>query len=429
MLIRKPYKKFVVGLDIGTTKICVTSGDITKDGISIKSLNTTQSLGLKKGVVINVDSTINSIRKAINDTERITGRIIDEVIVGISGSHIKCFISSGSTVVSGEEVTIEDVEKAISASADIVLPLDREIIQMVPTDFILDGQGGIKDPIGLSGLRLDVNTLIITGDSKAIQNLIKCCEGAGLEINDIILQSLASAEASLLTQEKEAGIALIDIGGGTTDIAIYKDNWLRHVSVLGIGGNHFTNDLSIGLGLTFQEAERLKIHMGNILPSNQEMNEEIDILEIDGQKRRIPQKYVSEILLPRAEELLELIKKELINVNKQGISICGAVLTGGASLLHAFDRLADVILSMPVRIGYPEVAAKKINPLYGYSGVLKSLQPEFNNPIYSTAIGLIIYGTESFSPLKDENINEDLPLGIKNKMANWFKNTFSKIGG
>ncbi len=429
MLIKKPSKRFIVGLDIGTTKICVTTGEIGKDGISIISVNTTPSFGLKKGIVVNIDSTINSIRKVINDAEKLTGRMISEVIVGISGGHIKSYTASGSTIIRGKEVTNEDVEKAIIAAASINLPLDREIIQIIPTDFILDGQSRIKDPVGLSGRRLDVNAFIITGDSNSIQNLIKCCKGAGLEISDIVLQSLASAEASISPEEREAGIALIDIGGGTTDIAIYKDNWLKHAVVLGVGGNHFTNDLSFGLRVTFQEAERLKILNGDILPSAQTMNKEIEIIEIDGQNRKIPQKYISEILLPRSEELLELIKNELITANKQGVSICGAVLTGGASLLFAFDRIAQAILSMPVRVGYPEATLKKSKFINGYSGILNGLQPEFNNPMYSTGIGLIIYGTEVFLPVKEDDIIEDLSFNIADKMTAWFKNTFRRIGG
>lgn len=433
MLIRKIKSpgKFIAGLDIGTTKICVTIGEVAKDGINITSVNTTSSTGLKKGVVVDIDATVNSIKKAISDAERCSGRIINEVFVGIAGSHIKSFVSSGSSIIKGKEVTGEDVIRAIESASAVDVPLDREIIQIIPTDFILDGQSGIKDPVGMAGLRLTVNCFIITGAVTSIQNLVKCCERAGLEVKDIVLQSLASAEASLLPQEKKSGIALIDIGGGTTDIAIYRDNWLRHTVVFGIGGNHFTNDLSVGLGISFEEAERLKISSGYILPEFSHRNNEIEIMTINGLSRKIPQKYISEILLPRSEELLELIQKEIQAVNREGISICGAVLTGGASLLYDFERLAEVILSMPVRIGYPKHIEKnydarlQINSIYPCN--LNSLSPEFNHPMYTTAIGLVIYG--AISSLEGAPMQQNSSSGIVNKMTGWFKNILRKMGG
>ncbi len=428
----KSHRRLIVGLDIGTTKICVAIGEITKDGITIISVNSTPSSGLKKGVVVNIDATVNSIRNAINDAERITGERIKEVFVGIAGSHIKSFISSGSAIIKGKEVTVEDVIRAIDAASAVDVPLDREIIQIIPTDFILDGQSGIKDPVGMAGLRLNVNSFIITGAVTSIQNLLKCCVRAGLEVKDIVLQSLASAEASLLPQEKESGIALIDIGGGTTDIAIYRDNWLRHTVVFGIGGHHFTNDLSVGLRLSFEEAERLKINNGYILPDIVNKNNEVDITTIDGQNRKIPQKYISEILLPRSEELLELIQKEIIAVNTEGISISGAVLTGGASLLHDFERLAETILSMPIRLGYPKHIVKAYNPrlsknAVGYPCNLNSLSPEFNHPMFTTAIGLVIYG--AVLHIEESFVQQDSSIGIINKMTGWFKNILRKMGG
>ncbi len=430
----KSSSRFIAGLDVGTTKICMTIGEVTKDGISIISVNTTPSAGLKKGVVVDIDATVNSIRRAINDAEKYTGRIVSEVFVGIAGSHIKSFVSSGSAVIKGSEVTVEDVERAIDAASAVDVPLDREIIQIIPTDFILDGQSGIKDPVGMAGHRLNVNAFIITGAVTSIQNLLKCCQGAGLEVKDIVLQPLASAEASIVPQERESGIALIDIGGGTTDIAIYKDNWLRHVVVFGIGGNHFTNDLSVVLRLSFQEAERIKIKNGYILPEIADKNNEVDIEAIDGQIRKIPQKYISEVLLPRSEELLELINKEITAINTEGVPICGAVLTGGASLLQDFERLAESVLSMPVRIGYPEVIVNAHNPKL-YSGkaehpcTLNSLKHEFNHPMYTTGIGLVIYGAESFFSAESAFMQNDSSAGIVNKMTGWFKNILRKMGG
>lgn len=430
----KSSSRFIVGLDIGTTKICVTVGEVMKDGISILSVNTTPSAGIKKGVVIDIDLTVNSIRKAISDAEKLTGKRIGEVFIGIAGSHIKSFVSSGAAVIKGKEVTVEDIERAIDAASAVDVPLDREIIQIIPTDFILDGQNGIKDPVGMAGNRLNVNAFIITGAVTSIQNLLKCCQKAGLEVKDIVLQSLASAEASIIPQERESGIALIDIGGGTTDIAIYRDNWLRHAVVFGIGGTHFTNDLSIGLMLSFQEAERVKIESGYILPPIANKNNEVEVVAIEGMTRKIPQKYISEILLPRSEELLELIKKELNTASEEGVLICGAVLTGGASLLYDFDRLAEAILSMPVRIGYPDLIVKSHNPkthvgTVRHPGILNSLRAEFNHPMFTTGIGLVIYGAESYFPIESAFTQQDSSNGIINKMTGWFKNTLRKMGG
>lgn len=424
----------MTGLDIGTTKICVTVGEVTKDGISILSVNTTPSAGIKKGVVVDIDLTVNSIRKAINDAEKLTGKRIGEVFVGIAGTHIKSFVSSGAAVIKGKEVSVEDIERAIDSASAADVPLDREIIQIIPTDFMLDGQDGIKDPVGMAGNRLNVNAFIITGAVTSIQNLLKCCQKAGLEVKDIVLQSLASAEASIIPQERESGIALIDIGGGTTDIAIYRDNWLRHSVVFGIGGNHFTNDLSIGLLLSFQEAERVKIESGYILPSIADKNNEVEVVAIEGMTRKIPQKYISEILLPRSEELLELIKKELNALSDDGVLISGAVLTGGASLLYDFDRLAETILSMPVRIGYPDMIVKSHNPKTHtgadrHPGILNSLRAEFNHPMFTTGIGLVIYGAESAFPFESVIMQQDSKTGIINKMTGWFKNTLRKMGG
>lgn len=436
MLINKmrSSSRFVVGLDIGTTKICLAVGEVTKDGISIISINTTPSSGLKKGVVVDIDATVTSIKKAVNDAEKLTGRIISEVFVGIAGSHIKSFISSGSALIKRKEVTVEDVERAIDAASAVDVPLDREIIQIIPTDFILDGHSGIKDPVGMVGHRLTVKAFIITGAVTSIQNLLKCCQGAGLEVKDIVLQSLASAEASIVPDERKAGIALVDIGGGTTDIAIYRDNWLRHAVVFGIGGNHFTNDLSICLKLSFQESERIKIQSGHVLPAIAVRNKEVDVTAIDGQVRKIPQKYISEILLPRSEELLELIKKEINTVSEEGIPICGAVLTGGASLLYDFDRLAEAILSMPVRIGYPELVVKaniaKLNTgSVGNLRTLNNLKSDFNHPIFTTGIGLVIYGAETLFSAKSEQMNQGSSANIVNKMTGWFSKIFRKMGG
>ncbi len=423
----KTSSSLIAGLDIGTAKICVVMGEVSRDGISILSINSTASSGLKKGVVNDIDAAATSIRKAIIGAEKFIGKQINEVFAGLTGAHIQSFASSGSAVIEGKTATLSDVEMALEAVSDIDIPLDREIIQIVPTDFIIDGQGGIKDPVGMSGSILTVKVIIFTSAVSSTQNLLQCCNRAELVVKDIILHPLASALASITPQERESGVAVIDIGGGTTDIAIYKNGWLRHAVVLGIGGNHFTNDLSVVLSIPFQEAERIKINSGYIMPQFANEHDEIEAITIDGNKKKMRQEDIYGILMSRSEELLELIKREITMVNEADGYVSGAVLTGGASLLPGFNQLAEDVLSVPVRIGYPEQIANTYiseKPADGlrHPGILNNLLPEFNHPMYATGIGLAIYGAEPL--FTDENmvINRNFSAGMVNKLTGWFKN-------
>jgi cell division protein FtsA len=422
---RKRNSSVIVGLDVGTTKICAIAGEVTEDGIDILSVSSHPSNGLRKGVVIDIEATANSIKKTVSDVEEQTGISVREVYVGIAGSHIKSFSSYGAVGIKGKEVTSEDVERAIDSASAVYVPLDREILHVLPTDFILDGQDGIKDPVGMAGVRLEVKVYIVTGAVASVQNLLKCCERAGLDVVDIVLQPLASAEATLNNDERDMGIALVDIGGGTTDIAIYREGWLRHTAVLGIGGNHFTNDISVGLRLPFNEAERVKKRYGSIVPEID--NAEVDVVAIDGQVRGIPRKYITEILQPRCEELLELVRQEIHAVHNNGIAVSGVVLTGGSSLLSGFDRMAEAILSMPVRIGYPHLSHQNFSH-QNFSGDghgMHVLKGEFNNPMYATGIGLVLYGIGSIMPSERGGFSSDLFSRVLNKMTGWFK----KIAG
>jgi cell division protein FtsA len=413
----------IVGLDVGTTKICAIVGEVTPDGVNILSVSSHPSTGLRKGVVIDIEATANSIRRAVADAEDSIGIGIREVYVGIAGSHIKSFSSYGAVGIKGKDVSHDDVERAIEAASAVYVPLDREVLHVLPTDFILDGQDGIKDPVGMAGVRLEVKVYIVTGAVTSVQNLLKCCERAGLQVVDIVLQPLASSEAILTADERDMGIALIDIGGGTTDIAVYKDGWLRHTAVLGIGGNHFTNDISIGLKVPFHEAERVKKIYGSALQQHPDGNVDVDIVAIDGQVRAIPSKYIAEIIQPRAEELLELVKKEITMINENGIAVSGAVLTGGASLLAGFDRLSEVMLSVPVRVGYP-VSPHNFSRKDFEGDSLRSvsgLKGEYNSPMFATAIGLVLYGAESLIASDRMVFSSDLFNRIVNKMTGWFK--------
>ena len=432
---KRKNSSVIAGLDVGTTKICAIVGEVTDDRINILSLKSHPSTGLRKGIVIDIEATANSIRNAVADAAEHAGIDIREVYVGIAGSHIKSFNSFGAVGIKGSEVTREDVDRAIDSASAVYVPLDREILHVLPTDFILDGQDGIKDPVGMAGVRLEVKVYIVTGAVASVQNLLKCCERAGLEVVDIVLQPLASAEATLNEEEREMGIAVVDIGGGTTDVAIYKEGCLRHTAVLGIGGNHFTNDMSVGLRLPFHEAERVKKKHGSVLTETTGP-EEVDVVAIDGQVRGIPAKYLAEILQPRAEELLELVKLELQAMQDNGLVVSGIVLTGGASLISGFDRLAEVILSLPVRTGYPDLAlrnelknsrrpsALNENPS-GFRGP-NEMKGEFSSPMYSTGIGLVLYGMEMLPSAEKEGFSTDVFNKLVSKMTGWVKKLMSR---
>jgi len=415
----------IVGLDAGTTKICSIMGEISEEGISVLAVSSHPSNGLKKGVVTDIEVTANSIKKTVAEIEEMTGTSVREVYVGIAGSHIKSLNSYGAVGIKGKEVTHDDVERAIDSASAVYVPLDREILHVLPTDFILDGQDGIKDPVGMAGVRLEVKVFIVTGAVASVQNLLKCCERAGLEVVDIVLQPLASAEATLTSDERDMGVMLVDIGGGTTDIALYKDGWLRHTAVLGIGGHHFTNDLSVGLRVPFPEAERIKKKFGTVatVVSSSEMNDmtEVDIVAIDGQVRTIPRKYISEILQPRSEELLQLIRQELQAFQGSDVAVSGAILTGGSSLLSGFDRMAEAILSMPVRIGYPVRAAREDQAHDGGHARIQGLKGEFDTPVYATGIGLVLYGAESLMPVEGAMSSSNVFNKIVARMTGWFR--------
>lgn len=412
-------ENIIVGLDVGTTKICAIVGEVAGNKTDIIAVGSAPSTGLRKGIVINIEATVDSIKRAVREAETIAGVEIRSVHVGIAGGHIKGFESYGAVGIKGKEVRQQDVERAIDSASVVYVPLDREVLHVIPTEFILDGQDGIKDPVGMSGVRLEVRVHIVTGAVSSVQNLLKCCERAGLDVIDIVLEPIASAEAVLTEDEKDLGIALIDIGGGTTDIAIYRDGGLRHTAVLAIGGNHLTNDIAIGLRIPVQEAERLKKRYGCAITTMMDAAEEMDVAGADKQVRKIPRKYLAEIIQPRCEEIAELIRQEIENASGTVPNLSGAVLTGGASLLNGLDRVVEAELRFPVRIGLPERI--KMNHVISASG----RQDIISNPMYSTGIGLILYGSTDGT---ERAFYEDIFNGIFDRMTGWVKNLFGVKG-
>jgi cell division protein FtsA len=396
----------IVGLDVGTTKICAVVGEVVNGELEIRGVSTSASTGLRKGVVVNIESTVESIKNALKTAESFTGVEINAVYVGIAGGHIKGFNSYGAVGIRGKEVSHTDVERVLESAKAVYVPLDREVLHVIPTGYVLDSQNGINDPIGMSGVRLEAKVYIVTGAVTLVQNLLKCCEKVGLEVIDIVFEPLASAGATLTEDEKELGVAIVDIGGGTTDIILYKDGWLRHTSVLGIGGNHFTNDIAVGLRICVSEAERIKKSLGTATINMVNDSEEIDIIQA-GQGRKILRRCLSEIIQPRTEELLDLIKGELISCSGYDIAATGVVLTGGGSLLEGLDSMAEAVLGLPVRIGFPKY--------------VKGCTDIINNPMYATGVGLVHYGLETGS---NRVFYPDVFTGIFGRMKDWVEGIF-----
>ena len=398
----------VVGLDIGTTKICAVVGEVNPDGIDIVGLGTHPSVGLRKGVVVNIESTVDSIKRAIEEAELMAGCEITSVYAGIAGGHIKGFNSHGIVAVKGSEVTQKDIERVIDAARAVAIPPDREVIHVLPQEFIVDEQGGIQDPLGMSGVRLEAKIHIVTGAVTSAHNLVKCANRAGLDVCDIVLQSLASSEAVLNKEEKDLGAALIDFGGGTTDLAIFKGKSIKHTSVLAVGGNNLTNDVSVGLRTPMAEAEKIKIRYGTCLADNVSKDETIEVAGVGGRKpRTLSRQILAEILEPRVEEIFDLINREIYRAGMEDIVTSGVVVTGGSCLLEGVSDIAEAIFGLPTRIGKP----------MGIRGLVDVV----NNPMYATAVGLVVYGARSQPQKKFRIRDKNIFNRVMARMKKWFK--------
>ena len=415
---RRKAGPFITGVDVGTSKICVVVAEMTGDGIDILSITSSPSAGLRKGVVVNVEAATAAIRDAMVAAQEQSGVSTREAVVSISGSHIQATGGTASIALSGRVVSQDDIDKVIDAAGNAHVVAGREIIHVLPTDFIIDGGRGIKDPLGIPGSRLEAKVNIVTASSEPLQRLLVSCEKAGLQVADLVLQSIASAEASLSAKDREMGTALIDIGAGTTDIALFKDGWLQHTKVFGIGGNHFTNDLSVGLRVSFSEAERVKKQFGAVAVAD--FDEAIDIIGLDGpgdMVRKVSKKLIVDIMLLRAEELLvELVKKEIVRLEELD-GVTGAVFTGGCVLVPSFERLAESLLSMPVRIGYPDLAPKNDTPSTDSMPFVTGVKEQFNSPEYAAGIGLVLYGA-GYAAERTGALSDDLFT----KMTDFLKN-------
>ena len=404
----------VVGLDIGTTKICAVVGDRTENGIDIVGIGTSASRGLRRGVVVDIDATVNSIKHAVEEAELMADFEITSVYAGIAGGHIRGFNSHGVVAVKDREVREGDVKRVIDAAKAVAIPMDREVIHVLPQEFIIDDQDGIREPLGMSGVRLEAKIHIVTAAVTSAQNIVKCANKAGLNVIDIVLEPLASAQAVLARDERDLGVCMIDIGGGTTDIACFADGSIKNTAVLGLGGYHLTNDIAVGLRTPFNEAERIKKKFGVASTRYLATDDILTVPSVGGRRpREISRKILCEIIEPRVEEILSLARQEIAKTGLEDRIPSGVVLTGGASALEGMPELAEEIFESPVRRGLPTH--------------IGGLQDVVRSPMYATGVGLVLFGSSqqrlrrgSRFRIRDESI-----FGrVKQRMRDWFYGEF-----
>ncbi|MCK4743100.1 MAG: cell division protein FtsA [Sulfuriflexus sp.] len=409
---RKTEKNLIVGLDIGTSKIVAIVGEITDENtIEIIGIGSHVSRGLKKGVVVNIESTVQSIQRAVEEAELMAGCQINSVYTGIAGSHIRSMNSHGIVAIKDKEVTPTDVDRVIDAARAVAIPADQRVLHVLPQEFIIDNQEGIKEPVGMSGVRLEAKVHLISGAMSAAQNILKCVRRCGLEVDDIILEQLASSHSVLTEDEMELGVCLVDIGGGTTDIAVFTEGAIRHTAVIPIAGDQVTNDIAVALRTPTQYAEEIKIKYACALTQLAGAEETIEVPSVgDRPPRRLTRQTLAEVVEPRYEELITLIQSELRRSGFEDLVAAGIVLTGGTSKMEGVVELAEEIFHMPVRLGVP----------HSVSGLVDVVR----NPIHATGVGLLLFGHEqrktgSLDALSTGDVN-----AVWQRMKSWFQGNF-----
>ena len=403
--------KLIVALDVGTSKIAVIVSSVRPDGVQeVLGHGTHSSKGLKKGVVVNIENTIQAIQRAVEEAELMTGRKIKDVYTGIAGSHINSINSHGVAKVKDTEVTELDIERVLEAARAVTLPSEQEVLHVIDQEYILDKQHEIKDPLGMNGVRLEVKVHIVTGAVAAARNIVKCIKRCGLDVVQIILQPIASAKAVLTEDEGELGVCLVDIGGGTTDIAVIKNGSIRHTAVLPIAGDQITNDIAVAFGTPVQSAEEIKKNNGTAIASMASINEVIEIPVVSGREpKKITTQALAQVIEPRITELFGQIKSELIRSKTANEISSGIVITGGSSLLDGLEKLGEEIFDMPVRTGTPR----------GIAGLLEVVE----NPRYATAVGLLKMAKEDLKNT-DGPFDGNSISNILKRMKHWFQGNF-----
>ncbi len=405
-------KNLIVGLDIGTSKVVAIVGEISPDNeVEIIGLGSHPSRGLKKGVVVNIESTVQSIQRAIEEAELMSGCQIHSVYAGIAGSHVRSLNSHGIVAIRDKEVTSADVERVIDAARAVAIPADQKILHILPQEFIIDEQESIREPIGMSGVRLEAKVHMVTGAVSAAQNIIKCVRRCGLEVDDIILEQLASSHSVLTDDEKELGVCLVDIGGGTTDIAVFTEGAIRHTAVIPIAGDQVTNDIAVALRTPTQYAEEIKIKYACALTQLASADETIEVPSVgERPDRRLARQTLAEVVEPRYEELFTLIQAELRRSGFEDLCAAGIVLTGGSSKMEGAVELAEEIFHMPVRLGAPQYVTGLVDVV--------------RNPIHSTGVGLLLFGYQNRAMRESEARMGNGFKSVWNRMKNWFQGNF-----
>ena len=412
---KKGDENLVVGLDIGTSKVLAIVGEVTPAGeVEIIGVGHHPSRGMKKGVVVNIESTVQSIQRAIEEAELMAGCQIQSVYAGIAGSHIRSINSHGTVAIKDKEVGPGDVDRVIESARALAIPADQKVLHVLPQEFIIDGQEGIREPIGMSGVRLEAKVHIVTGAVSAAQNIVKCVRRCGLEVDDIILEQLASSMSVLTEDEKELGVCMVDIGGGTTDISVFTEGAIRHTSVIPIAGDQVTNDIAVALRTPTAHAEEIKKKYGCALTQLATSDESIEVPSVgDRPPRQLARQTLAEVIEPRIEELYGLILAELRRSGFEDVIGSGIVLTGGSSKMEGVIDLAEEVFHMPVRLGIPQGVG-------GLSGVV-------HNPIYATGVGLVLYGARARGGSRFGLAPQPPAVGISSvlgKMKSWFQGNF-----
>jgi cell division protein FtsA len=404
---RRNEKNLVVGLDIGTSKVAALVGEIRPDEtIEIIGVGTHPSHGLKKGVVVDIESTVQSIQRAVEEAELMAGCEIHSVHAGIGGSHIRSRNSDGVTAIKDHEVNQSDVDRVIDAARAVAIPADQKILHILPQEFIIDDQDGIREAIGMSGVRLEARVHMVTGAVSAAQNVVKCIRRCGLEVDNLVIGQLSSSLAVLKDDEKELGVCMIDIGGGTTDLAVFTDGAIRHISVIPIAGDQVTNDIAVALRTPTQHAEAIKIRHGCALPSKG-AQENIEVPSIgERPPRQLSRQTLSEVIEPRYEELLNLLQSELRRSGFEELIAGGVVLTGGSAKMEGMVDLAEEVFHMPVRLGLPQSVT--------------GLEDTIADPVYSAGVGLLIYAKEH----RFSGAAEHQHAGLWGRLRHWLSGSF-----
>ncbi len=411
---KRDDEKLIVGLDIGTSKVLAIVGEVSPTGeVEIVGVGHHPSRGMKKGVVVNIESTVQSIQRAVEEAELMAGCQIHSVFAGIAGSHISSFNSHGIVAIKDKEVGSGDIERVIEAARALAIPADQKVLHILPQEFIIDKQEGIREPIGMSGVRLEAKVHIVTGAVSAAQNIIKCVRRCGLEVDDIILEQLASSMSVLNDDEKELGVCIVDIGGGTTDISVFTEGAIRHTAVIPIAGDQVTNDIAVALRTPTQNAEDIKKKYGCALTQLAHREDTIEVPSVgDRPPRKLSRQTLAEVIEPRIEELYGLIQAELRRSGFEDVLGSGIVLTGGSAKMEGMVDLAEEVFHMPVRLGVPQ-----------YVGGLKGV---VQNPIFATGVGLVLYGAKhrggsqyAAHPRTGSGVK-----GLFGRMKNWFQGNF-----